>query len=230
VDTEEAANASTSKRAIEGDELQLAHALRHVNEQINELAQQLFVAATELGALTTLLQEQGVIRHDELQTRRTAVGRRLRTLFQEKRIGVKLDTRIPDKYTIPPEALPQIDCEVRLPLCHAACCAMRFALSKQDLDEGVMRWEYGEPYVNRIGPDQRCVHQDRRSLGCTIYAHRPGVCRLYDCRKDTRIWLDFEQRVINPRLFVRREDGTLVPHFEGTQQMPHDDAPTADAE
>ena len=35
---------------------------------------------------------------------------------------------------------------------------------------------------------------------CTIYERRPGLCRTYDCRGDTRIWLDFERRIPNPSL------------------------------
>ena len=145
---------------------------------------------------------------------------RLRALFQERQIGVKLDTRIPDKHALPPEALPDIDCERRIPLCRAACCAMRFALTAQDLDEGVMRWDLGRPYMNRVGPDGRCARQDRGSLGCAIYHHRPGVCRVYDCRQDGRIWLDFDRRVINPDLFVTGDDGRQVPRFGDRQQVP----------
>ena len=104
---------------------------------------------------------------------------------------------------------------------------MRFALSTQDIEERVMRWDLGQPYVNRVGPDHRCVHQDRASFGCTIYPHRPGVCRVYDCRGDTRIWQDFDKRVINPNLFVTRSDGTPIPHFEQLPQAPDNetDAP-----
>jgi hypothetical protein len=29
---------------------------------------------------------------------------------------------------------------------------------------------------------------------------RPLPCRGYDCRKDKRVWLDFENRIVNPDL------------------------------
>lgn len=220
VETEQTPRTYAPNRQMEGDEAQITRGISHANEQVNELARQLFVAATEIGALSNLLQERGLIGKEDLKAQRTVVAGRLRALFQEHQIGVKIDTRIPDKYAIPAESLPRIDCEARIPLCRAACCAMRFALSAQDLDEGVMRWELGQPYMNRVGPDGRCVHQDRATLGCTIYQHRPGVCRLYDCRNDKRVWLDFDRRVINPNLFATRSDGTHVPQFDDPRQIP----------
>lgn len=210
-----------------GDEAQVTRGFAHVNEQVNELAQQLFVAATEIGALSNLLHERGLITNEDLAAQRAAVAGRLRAMFQEKQIGVKLDARIPDKYALPDESLPRIDCENRIPLCRGACCAMRFALSRQDVEEGVMRWDLGQPYVNRVGADGRCVHQDRATFGCTIYRHRPGVCRVYDCRKDARIWQDFEKRIINPHLFATGSDGTPLPRIAEAPQAP--DA-TADAQ
>ena len=212
-----------SNQPMEGDEAQVTRGMQHASEQVNDVAQQLFVTATEVGALSNLLVERGLIGKEELKAQRTVVAQRLRALFREKQIGVKLDTRFPDKYAIPADSLPQIDCENRIPLCHAACCAMRFALSAQDLEEGVMRWDLSQPYVNRLGPDKRCVHQHRESLGCTIYQHRPAVCRVYDCRKDSRIWVDFEQRIINPNLFIGPSESASTPRFEAPEREPENE-------
>jgi Fe-S-cluster containining protein len=96
-----------------------------------------------------------------------------------------------DKYALPPG--PAIDCDARLPLCRAACCHLSFALSRQDLDEGVVRWSPREPYLIRRRADKSCVHLS--ALHCSIYAQRPAVCRKYDCRNDRRIWLDFDARI-----------------------------------
>ena len=222
MDEDETTLTYASNQAMAGEEAQVTRGLQHANEQSGEIAQQLFVTATEVGALSNLLVERGLIGKEELKAQRAVVAGRLRALFREKQIGVKMDTRIPDKYNIPADTLPRIDCENRIPLCHAACCAMRFALSAQDLEEGVMRWDLSQPYVNRLGPDKRCVHQDRASLGCTIYEHRPGVCRLYDCRKDARIWVDFEKRIINPNLFIGRPEGAAGPGFETPERDPDD--------
>jgi Fe-S-cluster containining protein len=227
MDKDEKGTTFASNQPMDGEEEQVTRGIQHANEQASAIAQQLFLAATEVGALSNLLVERGLIAKEELKAQRTVVARRLQVLFREKQIGVKIDTRIPDKYAIPAGALPQIDCEQRIPLCRAACCAMRFALSAQDLEEGVMRWDLSQPYVNRLGPDKRCVHQDRASLGCTIYEHRPGVCRLYDCRKDARIWVDFEKRIINPNLFITQIEGTAGRQIEAPERDPEDeqDAP-----
>jgi hypothetical protein len=101
----------------------------------------------------------------------------------------------PDKYAL--DDLPAIDCEARLPLCQARCCTLPFALSVQDLDERVVRWDYARPYRIAQREDGTCVHNDAGS--CAVYDQRPAFCRRYDCRQDRRIWLDFEARIPAPR-------------------------------
>jgi Fe-S-cluster containining protein len=98
-----------------------------------------------------------------------------------------------DKYAV--TDLPDIDCASLLHLCKARCCKLTFALSFQDLDEGVVRWEYGMPYMIRHGADGYCVHADPQSRRCGVYDKRPLVCRQYDCRKDARIWADWDHKV-----------------------------------
>jgi hypothetical protein len=100
-----------------------------------------------------------------------------------------------DKYAM--TDLPQIDCEARIPLCQGRCCRLSFPLSFQDLDEGVVKWEYRKPYVIKHRDDGYCVHNTAHR-GCSVYTHRPAVCRSYDCRNDTRIWIDFEKRIPAP--------------------------------
>lgn len=100
-----------------------------------------------------------------------------------------------DKYQI--TELPQIDCAARIPLCKGRCCTLTFPLSFQDLDEGVVRWDYSRPYSIRHREDGYCVHQSP-THGCTVYDQRPAVCRTYDCRNDKRIWIDFENRIPAP--------------------------------
>lgn len=101
---------------------------------------------------------------------------------------------VPDKYAL--EGLPEIDCEARLPLCKARCCALPFVLSAQDLDERVVRWDYARPYTLLQRDSGYCVHHDEGP--CSIYEQRPASCRLYDCRNDRRIWIDFDARVPAP--------------------------------
>jgi Fe-S-cluster containining protein len=101
-----------------------------------------------------------------------------------------------DKYE---ETSPDVPCEELLPICQARCCAMRFSLSTQDLDEGIIRWDYGKPYVIRQrASDGYCVHNDPTTRFCTVREARPRVCRSYDCRDDLRVWLDYEARIPAP--------------------------------
>jgi hypothetical protein len=37
-------------------------------------------------------------------------------------------------------------------------------------------------------------------MNCTVHQNRPVPCRAYDCRKDHRIWSDFDQRIVSPEL------------------------------
>ena len=104
-----------------------------------------------------------------------------------------------DKYTLDAEQTP-IDCDARLSLCHAACCRLGVPLTRQDVDEGIVQWDRDRPYLNQRQPDGYCVHCDGHSRRCTIYEQRPGLCRTYDCRRDGRIWLDFDRRIPNPSL------------------------------
>ncbi len=101
-----------------------------------------------------------------------------------------------DKYAL--AQLPEIDCEARLPLCRARCCTFVFPLSAQDLDERVVRWDYARPYQIGRRDDGYCVHNEAGTCRCNVYTQRPAVCRTYDCRRDTRIWVDFEKRIAAP--------------------------------
>jgi Fe-S-cluster containining protein len=111
---------------------------------------------------------------------------------------------VANKYTLP--VLPEIDCASRLELCKARCCTLLFSLSKQDLDERVVKFDYDVPFqIRQHKPGTRevgaqvgyCVHNNPQN-GCDVYSYRPAPCRLFDCRGDRRIWLDFEARVPAP--------------------------------
>jgi len=128
---------------------------------------------------------------------RTFEERRQRTRSREaERAVTQAFVRVdetPDKYKV--IQAPPIDCDARIPLCKGRCCSFVFNLSHQDLDEGVVKWDYGRPYQIRRKSDGYCAHNDPNTRGCTVYAKRPAVCRTYDCRNDKRIWKDFENRI-----------------------------------
>ncbi|MEM9488877.1 MAG: YkgJ family cysteine cluster protein [Myxococcota bacterium] len=107
---------------------------------------------------------------------------------------VQLST-ITDKYAVEG---PDIDCASRLHLCKARCCSFKVKLSEQDIREGELEWELKNPYMLVRGEDGYCTYMARDGGGCTRYHQRPGICRIYDCREDSRIWLDFEKRVPAP--------------------------------
>ncbi len=103
--------------------------------------------------------------------------------------------QVADKYAL--TALPEIDCAALIPLCRGRCCGLLFPLSLEDVHEGIVAWDLERPYLTRQ-PEGRCVHQNRTDCACEIHARRPASCRTYDCREDTRIWLDFERRIPAP--------------------------------
>jgi hypothetical protein len=116
------------------------------------------------------------------------------------RLAVALGKPI-DKYAV--ASPPDLDCAALFPVCQARCCMLVFPLTPQDLDEGRLAWRYHQPYEIAHAADERCVHQDRATGGCTVYEQRPAICRHYDCRQDPRIWLDFERRIPAPLDAVR---------------------------
>jgi hypothetical protein len=166
--------------------------------QLDTNAVKVYEASAHLYSLIELLVMKGIIGVEELDQRKKMVEKRLQDSFTEAGIGVRVQSSDTDKYDIEGEA--KIDCDKRVHLCRGACCALTYALSLQDIHEGV-RWSLGQPFMNARGEDGYCVHLQRDTLKCSIYEHRPVVCRHYDCRNDRRIWLDFDNAIINPALF-----------------------------
>jgi Putative zinc- or iron-chelating domain len=151
-----------------------------------------------LQALVELLVERGVIDGESFQARRDQASEQLRREYLERGMAVAMQEFGVSKYEFKGGA--EIDCENRLHLCKAACCRLPFALSKQDVQEGVVRWDLGQPYMNARDADGYCAHLGKGTCRCTVYQHRPIPCRGYDCRRDPRVWLDFENRIVNPRV------------------------------
>jgi Fe-S-cluster containining protein len=149
-------------------------------------------------ALIELLLEKGLLSEEELNERKKIVADRLSDQFRKAGMGVLFQDSHADKYTFSSTAA--IDCENRVQLCKAACCRLAFALSRQDVEEGIVKWNFEYPYMNARDKEGYCVHLQRNNFCCAIYKNRPVPCRGYDCRNDKRIWLDFEKKEINPKL------------------------------
>ena len=87
-------------------------------------------------------------------------------------------------------------------ICKAICCKFPFALSRQDVEEGAIRWEFGRPYLIAHDNDGYCVHLDRESYRCMVWKQRPVPCHGFDCEDNEKwqVWADYEKRVVNHEL------------------------------
>ncbi len=96
----------------------------------------------------------------------------------------------------PPPAV-EVNCAERMPICHAVCCKLGFALTPPEVESGKVKWDLGFPYMIRHEANGYCSHNDTTTGGCSIYGDRPTVCRHYSCAGDIRIWKDFEAMELN---------------------------------
>ena len=181
---------------------EFTEALLYTHSRLNTNTAKILETASFLQALIELLSEKGEIAIEELDERKRVVGERLAAEFRAKGMGAMLQEPEYDKYTF--EGGVEIDCESRVHLCKASCCRLPFALSTQDIREGIVRWNLERPYMIEQGTDGYCIHIERGTCGCTIYENRPVPCRAFDCRNDRRIWLDFGKQIPNPA--VNRPD------------------------
>ena len=195
---------------------ELSDGLLYIHSRLSENTQSALEAASFLYALVELLNEQGLISIDQLDQRKSQVAKRLAKKNSENGIGVLIQEPEYDKYSFEGEA--KIDCENRVHLCKAACCRLPFALSKQDIRENIVHWDLGQPYIIAQEKDGYCTHLDRSCQECSIREHRPVPCRAYDCRKDNKIWLDFENKIINPDILKDDWPRCVSANDEGIDQ------------
>lgn len=179
--------------------LQIAAGLLYTHTRLNANTTKTLEATAFLYALIELLDERGIVTIEELDERKRIVGQRLLEQLRRSGDGVVLQDAAEDKYDF--AGAVAIDCSSRLSLCRAACCRLPFALSKQDLSEGIVQWNLGQPYWIAQDGDGYCCHLHRNGYGCTVYEHRPLACRGFDCRQDTHIWLDFDRMIVNPDIY-----------------------------
>jgi Fe-S-cluster containining protein len=118
---------------------------------------------------------------------------KLANKIRADRSSVRL-TLVTDKYK---KEGPEIDCASRIHLCQARCCRFEVALSEQDIKDGIP-FDIAQPYMLPRDPStKKCVCMNAEGA-CTIYDKRPASCRVYDCRGDKRVWIDFEARIPAP--------------------------------
>ena len=181
---------------VEQSRQEVAEGFLYTHARLSENTKTTLEAASFLYGLIELLNEKGLISIEELDERKGEVLQRLAKKNSEKGVGVLLQEPEYDKYSF--DGGVRIDCENRVQFCRAACCRLPFALSKQDIREGVVHWDLGQPYVIAQDKDGYCAHLERSCRRCTVHEQRPVPCRAYDCRKNNKIWLDFENKIINP--------------------------------
>jgi Fe-S-cluster containining protein len=184
--------------------------LRFTHRMGEETRREVDETAVTVLALVEELAERGAIESAALAAR-TAAQQEAELARIKDHLRIHLQESV-DKYELGP--LPDIDCPSLMHLCRGRCCTLHFPLSKQDLGERVVKWDYLNPYIIRQREsDGYCVHNDPTTHGCSVYERRPAVCRTYDCREDRRIWVDFEKKIpaIDPALEPRNAP---VPHGE----------------
>ncbi|PWT95574.1 MAG: YkgJ family cysteine cluster protein [Blastocatellia bacterium] len=177
---------------------EVAGGLLYCHSRLNSNTSKLLESASFLYALIEVLTEKGLVEIDQLEVKKREVAARLLDKFLDGGMGVAMQEDERDKYNF--SETVEIDCENRVHLCKAACCRMSFALSQQDVEEGVIKWDLGRPYLIAQDADGYCRHLDRQTSSCTVRDKRPLPCRGYDCSKDKRVWVDFENKIINPEL------------------------------
>lgn len=188
-------NASNKDGRIEDEEI--LQDFLYSYRQLDVTALKVYDALTNIYAAIELLVAKGIIGIEELDERKKLVERRMTRNFQEAELGVLIQDILADKYDLEEPAI--VNCKERMHLCKVACCTMAFALSWQDIQEGV-RWSLGRPFLCAKGADGYCIHLNRQNFECLIYDNRPAICRTYDCCHDERIWLDYDKMIINPDL------------------------------
>jgi Putative zinc- or iron-chelating domain len=172
--------------------------LLYAHDRANANTATLHETSSTLDAVVELLVAEGILDPDRLATARAATAPKRERQFYERGMAVAMQSFDDSKYAF--EGGAEIDCAGRLPLCGAACCKLPVALSKEDVEEGVLRWELGRPYLLLHDADHHCHHLDRGTHRCGAYGARPIPCRAYDCRRDDRIWIDFEAGIVNPAI------------------------------
>jgi len=175
---------------------EVADGLLYTHARLSEGTKTTLEAASFLYGLIELLREKGLLSIEDLDERMREVAGRLKRKNSEKGVGVLIQEPECDKYGF--KEVAEVACGERVHLCRAACCRLPFALSKQDIREGVVHWDLGEPYMIAQEKDGHCTHLEKGRWNCSIREHRPVPCRAYDCRQDGKVWLDFDGGIINP--------------------------------
>jgi Fe-S-cluster containining protein len=161
-------------------------------DEMNELTAQLEKEEQTSEELTRL--RQALARLYEVLTARGVIGPDHPRLI-ERYAASKAKPRvhlamIDDKRSV---KNADVDCISLLHICGARCCTMKVELSEEDLRENRFQFQTQQPYLLAKSEDGHCIYLGEH--GCGQYHDRPAMCRMYDCRTDKRIWIDFEKKI-----------------------------------
>jgi len=188
--------------------------LLYAHSRITDNTRKTLESSSFLYSLIELLDEKKILPIKEIDARKKEVAERLVRKFEASRIGLLYQDPEEDKYAFSNHA--DIDCHNHLQCCKAICCKIPFALSRQDVEEGLVRWEFGRPYLIAHDEDGYCVHLNRETYKCDNYEYRPVPCRGFNCCENEKwpVWKDFESRSINPDFELQvKESNTKMYHF-----------------
>jgi Fe-S-cluster containining protein len=174
--------------------------LRYCHRRMNANTSKSLENASFLYALVELLVEKGTLQIEELDARKEIIAERLVENFKDKGMGLMYQDPEMDKYSFNNEA--DLVCARHTPACKAICCKFPFALSRQDVEEGKIKWDFDRPYMIAQDEDGYCIHLNRETFECTVREHRPVPCRGFDCRDNCRwkVWKDFDSQITNEEL------------------------------
>ncbi|HEY9245888.1 MAG TPA: YkgJ family cysteine cluster protein [Candidatus Methanoperedens sp.] len=195
---------------------EIVEGLLYAHTRINANTTKTLETSSFLYALIELLSEKGLLTIEELDERKKQVADRLVKKFVESGMGLMYQDPEEDKYTFGEEAF--VDCAGRHHVCRAICCKLPFALSRQDVKEGIVHWEFARPYLIAHGEDGYCVHLDRDTCHCTVREHRPLPCRGFSCQDNERwhVWADYEKMVLDQGFVERIKHAGKV--YEGLER------------
>lgn len=101
-------------------------------------------------------------------------------------LNMMLEMGICSIYGQEDEGLPDavVDCRSKILECRAACCTLTFALTRDEVQKGIIKHNPEKPFFISRNPEGYCTHLDYNSLECTVWNNRPLRCRRYDCREN----------------------------------------------
>ncbi|MCG8422415.1 MAG: YkgJ family cysteine cluster protein [Proteobacteria bacterium] len=197
------------------DELQrqLLRGFLHTHTRLSSNYSNLFQVASAVYAIVDLLVARGLLTMEEVEAQVRTVQERLSESPFGAGMQFTMQREAGDKYDGREAAT--VDCDNRLHLCRAVCCSLDVPLSRQDIEEGILRWDAGRPYYLLRQGDSYCCHLNRHNRSCSVYGVRPLTCRGYSCAEDSRIWKDFAGYVPNREGIAEILDSTDGPKLAG---------------